>query len=66
VTQGDFLIGLGLEARAAALCQAAPDKRAVFARQVWRLTDPEQMGTLFKLVCLDADGLPAPPGFTAR
>ena len=65
-TQGDFLIGLGLEARAAALCQAAPDKRAVFARQVWRLTDPEQMGTLFKLVCLDADGLPAPPGFTAR
>lgn len=66
VTQGDFLIGLGLEARAAALCQAAPDKRAVFARQVWRLTDPEQMGTLFKLVCLDADGLPAPPGFAAR
>jgi len=66
VTQGDFLIGLGLEARAAALCQAAPDKRAVFARQVWRLTDSEQMGTLFKLVCLDADGLPAPPGFTAR
>ena len=66
VTQGDFLIGLGLEARAAALCQAAPDKRAVFARQVWRLADPEQMGTLFKLVCLDADGLPAPPGFTAR
>ncbi|MEP3073046.1 SAM-dependent methyltransferase [Maricaulis sp.] len=66
VTQGDFLIGLGLEARAAALCQAAPDKRAVFARQVWRLTDPEQMGTLFKLVCLDADGLPSPPGFTAR
>lgn len=63
VTQGDFLIGLGLEARAAALCQAAPDKRAVFARQVWRLTDPEQMGTLFKLVCLDADGLPSPPGF---
>ncbi|GLK51364.1 class I SAM-dependent methyltransferase [Maricaulis virginensis] len=66
VTQGDFLVGLGLEARAAALCQAAPDKRAVFARQVWRLTDPEQMGTLFKLVCLDADGLPAPPGFAAR
>lgn len=63
VTQGDFLIGLGLEARAAALCQAAPDKRALFARQVWRLTDAEQMGTLFKLVCLDADGLPAPPGF---
>ena len=66
VTQGDFLVGLGLEARAAALCQAAPDKRAVFARQVWRLTDPEQMGTLFKLVCLDADGLPAAPGFAAR
>lgn len=63
--QGDFLMGLGLEARAAALSQNAPDKRAQIARQVWRLTDPDQMGRLFKLVCLDSAGLPPPPGFSA-
>ncbi|WP_300542176.1 SAM-dependent methyltransferase [Maricaulis sp.] len=64
--QGRFLLGLGLEARAAALSQAVPDKRQTLAKQVWRLTDSSQMGTLFKLACLDAAGLPAPPGFTAR
>lgn len=64
--QGAFLAGLGLEARAAALLQASPDSRQSLARQVWRLTEPEQMGRLFKLVCLDAPGLPEPPGFTAR
>jgi len=63
--QGDFLMGLGLEARAAVLSQNAPDKRAQIARQVWRLTDPDQMGQLFKLVCLDSAGLPPPPGFSA-
>ena len=66
VEQGEFLLGLGIEARAAALCQAAPDKRPAIARQLWRLTDPEQMGRLFKLVCLDSRDLPLPPGFTAR
>ena len=65
VEQGDFLMGLGLEARAAVLSQSAPDKRAQIARQVWRLTDPDQMGHLFKLVCLDSAGLPPPPGFSA-
>lgn len=66
VEQGDFLLGLGLEARAAALSQSAPEKRPAIARQVWRLTEPDQMGRLFKLVCLDSEGLPLPPGFTAR
>jgi NADH dehydrogenase [ubiquinone] 1 alpha subcomplex assembly factor 7 len=65
VEQGAFLAGLGLEARAAALSQATPAKRPAIARQVWRLTDPEQMGRLFKLVCIDSEGLPAPPGFAA-
>ncbi|WP_339747839.1 SAM-dependent methyltransferase [uncultured Maricaulis sp.] len=65
VEQGAFLLGLGMEARAAALSQAAPGQRSVIARQVWRLTDAEQMGQLFKLVCLDSADLPTPPGFTA-
>lgn len=66
VTQGEFLHGLGIEARAAALSQHAPEKRAQIARQLWRLTDPEEMGELFKLIVLDHESLPAPPGFTAR
>jgi NADH dehydrogenase [ubiquinone] 1 alpha subcomplex assembly factor 7 len=66
VEQGQFLISLGMESRAAALIQAAPDTKATMARQVWRLTDPEQMGTLFKFVCFDSVGLPLPPGFSAR
>ncbi|MFY0636901.1 class I SAM-dependent methyltransferase [Maricaulis maris] len=63
--QGDWLLGLGLEARAAALSQSQPGKRAEIARQIWRLTDNEQMGELFKLVCLDSADLPLPPGFSA-
>lgn len=66
VEQGTFLMSLGIEARAAALLQAAPEQKSKIARQLWRLTDAEQMGRLFKLVCLDAAGLPLPPGFTAR
>lgn len=66
VAQGMFLNELGIEARAAALCQHAPEKRAQIARQLWRLTDPEEMGELFKLIVLDHDSLPPPPGFTAR
>lgn len=63
--QGAWLLGLGLEARAAALSQAQPGKRSQIARQIWRLTDQAQMGELFKLVCLDGGDLPIPPGFSA-
>ncbi|MHA6289338.1 class I SAM-dependent methyltransferase [Maricaulis sp. CAU 1757] len=63
VEQGDFLLGLGMEARAAALLSAAPARKSVIARQLWRLTDPEQMGRLFKFICLDSANLPPPPGF---
>ena len=66
VEQGPFLLNLGLEARAAVLSQATPGQRSVIARQVWRLTDEDQMGQLFKLVCFDSPGLPTPPGFSAH
>jgi NADH dehydrogenase [ubiquinone] 1 alpha subcomplex assembly factor 7 len=62
--QGEFLLKLGMEARAATLSQSAPEKRSQIARQVWRLTDKDQMGQLFKLVCLDSETLPQPPGFS--
>jgi SAM-dependent MidA family methyltransferase len=62
-TQGDFLRGLGIEARAAALSRARPDKAEAVARQLARLIDPDQMGALFKAACLFAANDPTPPGF---
>jgi SAM-dependent MidA family methyltransferase len=62
LTQGDFLRGLGIEARAQALSQARPDRAETVARQLDRLTGAAQMGDLFKVVCLHQTGL-APPLF---
>ena len=61
-TQRDFLISLGIAARYAALCQSRPDQAQILTRQVERLIDPDQMGTLFKAACIYQSG-PAPPGF---
>lgn len=63
--QGEFLNALGLEARAAALSQSAPDQRAKIARQIWRLTDTEQMGELFKIACIQSPDLPPPAVLSA-
>ena len=62
LTQGAFLQGLGIEARAQALAASRPDQAEKLARQLDRLTGPAQMGELFKVVCLSAPGL-APPLF---
>ena len=62
LTQGAFLQGLGIEARAEALAAARPDQADKLARQLDRLTGPAQMGRLFKVVCLSAPGL-SPPLF---
>ncbi|MEJ2818266.1 class I SAM-dependent methyltransferase [Caulobacter sp. CCG-8] len=62
LTQGAFLQGLGIEARAQALAAARPDQAEKLARQLDRLTGPAQMGELFKVVCLSAPGL-SPPLF---
>ena len=62
-TQGHWLDRLGIGARAAALARARPDKAESIARQLDRLTGPEQMGELFKVACIHSDGL-HPPGFT--
>lgn len=65
-SQGDFLKALGIEMRAAALIQSAPDQKRRFARQLMRLTEPDQMGELFQAVALSTPGLPKPPGFAAH
>lgn len=62
--QGEVLRRLGIETRAA---QLAPhltgalleNHRAALAR----LTDPEEMGSLFKVLALTRAGAPLPPGF---
>jgi NADH dehydrogenase [ubiquinone] 1 alpha subcomplex assembly factor 7 len=64
LTQGEFLRRLGIEHRAAALAKARPDRAQTIARQLDRLTAPDQMGDLFKAACIHAPGL-APPGFEA-
>ncbi|KQY96029.1 hypothetical protein ASD21_05865 [Caulobacter sp. Root1455] len=64
LTQGAFLAGLGIEARAQALAAAQPQANQAdkLARQLDRLTGAAQMGQLFKVVCLSAPGL-SPPLF---
>ena len=61
-TQGAFLRSLGVEARAERLARSRPDLAPTIARQLARLTAPDQMGSLFKVLSVHAPGLD-PPGF---
>jgi SAM-dependent MidA family methyltransferase len=61
LTQGEFLRRLGIEARAAALTKARPDRADTIVRQLERLTASEQMGALFKAAAIWS--APAPPAF---
>ncbi len=63
LTQGEFLHRLGIEARARALTRAQPDRAASIARQLARLTGDDQMGSLFKALCLYVSHQPPPPAF---
>lgn len=64
VDQGAFLRRLGIEARAARLMDAADTSTQADLRSaLHRLIDPEEMGTLFKVVAWTAPGDPVPPGF---
>ncbi|NQV21371.1 MAG: class I SAM-dependent methyltransferase [Rhodospirillales bacterium] len=64
VTQGQFLKTMGIEVRAAALAgQATPDQQQDLDAALTRLTSPDQMGDLFKVLALSrGDQLP-PAGF---
>ena len=52
----------GLEHRAARLAAARPDQAGAIAAAVRRLTDPGEMGTLFKALAIAPSTL-AVPGF---
>jgi len=62
--QGQFLLKLGLAARCERLAQdATDDQKAALYSGAARLADPRQMGTLFKVLDLQASGLAPPPPF---
>lgn len=64
MTQGDLLTSLGIGARAAALAQTGDG--AQIEADLRRLTNPDQMGTLFKAMAFYPAMAPVPAGFAAR
>lgn len=66
VTQAGFLEALGLAPRTAALkASASPRQAADIEAAVARLTDPAQMGELFKVLAIAGPDMPAPAGFAS-
>lgn len=63
IPQGEWLIRLGIEARAQALSRSNPDRAADVQAAIQRLTAPDQMGQLFKVMAIHAPDWPAPAGF---
>jgi SAM-dependent MidA family methyltransferase len=63
VAQGEWLIRLGIEARAQALSRANPDRSEEVQSALERLIRREQMGQLFKVLAVHAPDWPAPAGF---
>ena len=61
--QGEFLRRLGIEARADRLKRGRPDSAPVIDRQLARLTDADQMGTLFKVCAVFSPKSLVVPGF---
>lgn len=61
--QGVFLGRLGLFSRAAILARMDPRGAASHLAAAERLTAPEHMGRLFKVICLCHPDLPVLPGF---
>lgn len=67
VGQGAFLEALGIETRAATLsANAGPVQRREIEAAKRRLTDPDQMGVLFKAAALSSPGFPQPAGFAEK
>ncbi|WP_083672007.1 class I SAM-dependent methyltransferase [Sphingomonas montana] len=62
VDQGEWLLRLGIATRAAALARATPDQGETIAAAYRRLTAPDAMGHLFKVLALTAPSWPEPAG----
>jgi NADH dehydrogenase [ubiquinone] 1 alpha subcomplex assembly factor 7 len=57
MTQGAFLAALGAGERAQALARANPDRADAIATDLQRLAAPDQMGDIFKLLCVSSPGV---------
>jgi SAM-dependent MidA family methyltransferase len=62
VGQGEWLVGLGIEARAQALARANPDRAHDIEAALHRLTSADRMGNMFKVVAVHSPQWPAPAG----
>ena len=63
-SQGLFLMGLGIGARAQQLSEALDTVgQQRILSELKRLTAGEEMGTLFKVMAIQSVGLPEAPGF---
>ena len=63
VGQGEWLVRLGIDARAEALARGAPERRDEMLAARDRLAAPGEMGRLFRVLGLSAPGWPTPDGF---
>lgn len=63
VDQGQFLAALGMRERAEKLLQNHPDHAPAIAAAVNRLTHPDAMGSLFKVMAAYAPSSAVPEGF---
>ena len=63
VGQGAWLRAMGIDLRAASLAKAAPERTEEIVAARERLTAPEHMGRLFKVLALVAPTWPVPEGF---
>jgi SAM-dependent MidA family methyltransferase len=63
VGQGEWLIRIGVEARAQALARANPQRASEIESGLHRLTATEAMGSLFKVIAIHSPDWPAPAGF---
>jgi NADH dehydrogenase [ubiquinone] 1 alpha subcomplex assembly factor 7 len=65
--QGAFLTALGIAERAATLlADATPAQAEAIASACRRVLDPDEMGTLFKVLALAHPALPAPAGLAGE
>ncbi|HEX5238547.1 MAG TPA: SAM-dependent methyltransferase [Sphingomicrobium sp.] len=62
VSQGEWLKRVGIEARAQALVRSNPDSACEIDSALHRLTEPEEMGTLFKVMAIRSPVWPLPAG----
>ena len=63
VEQGEWLNRLGLQARAYALAAAHPERAAEIEAACHRLSNPDQMGRLFRVLGVHSREWPRPAGF---